>query len=392
MSLVFGYSNPALQKVLLELCFGGNISLEESEFSIRLLDQSLIDDTLSGEQLRVLPLLYRLTSLEGLSAESKLKIVNIYKHTLCRNSLMLDRLSKVQQRLEAAQFDPIIGLKGLPALAYLKQGIGARPMADVDVLVPGMQKRSTDALAIFKEMGYVNKGNSFRSITLLSPENLEFDIHWYLHDWALGDNLVDLVKESAKPHAFSSHNFLIPCLEHHLAHTLAHGVYTNTLTFDARWVFDFIGVFKNATCINEDRFVQFVNKLVAPELIREALQSLADELPKSIQIDRALLIRFKDRISTNSAWVSWLYKQNPTPNLPIDMRRGTSRLDRMKQLIIFYSLNARLVRTIHGLTFLEYMSYSQNFTTPSKLDGFKQLVKKVFVRLPILFYRLLMQR
>jgi len=392
MSLVLGYSNPALQKVLLELCFASNKSIENHQFSILSLDQALVDDTLSGEQLRVLPLLYCIASLEGLSAESRAKVVNIYKHTLCRNSLMLDRLSKIQQQLESARFEPLIGLKGLPALAYLKHSMGARPMADVDVLVPGMQKRSADALAIFKEMGYVNKESSIRSITVLSPEGLEFDVHWYLNDWALGESLVSLVREHAKPQVFSSHSFLIPCVEHHLAHTLAHGVYTNTLTYDARWVFDFVGVFKNAVHINEDRFAQFVNKLVAPELIRETLQSLADELPKSINVDRALLIRIKDRINTNSACVSWLYKQRPTPNLPTEMRSYTFRLDRIKQVIIFYWVNPRLVRTMHGLTFLEYMCCSQNFTIPSKLVGLRQLTKKIFIRAPRLFYRLLMQR
>jgi hypothetical protein len=218
MSLVFGHADPALQRALLELCFSSE--RHDSCFRvprIHTLDQALINDTLSGEQLRILPLLYRLSSLEEMSKGSKAKIINMYKHTLCRNSLMLDRLFHIQQRFTDIGFEPMIGLKGLPALSYLNLGLGARPMADVDILVPGIQKRPHEALNVLNEMGFKKKGTGFRSLTVVSPEGLEFDIHWYLHDWALGDQLVQAVKAFATTSQIGSQHILIPCVEHHLA-------------------------------------------------------------------------------------------------------------------------------------------------------------------------------
>jgi hypothetical protein len=393
MSLVFGYANPTLQKVLLELCFSDETDNPAFRHPrLKILDQSLKDDVLSGEQLRVLPLLYRSGPINGMSDESVNKVVGSYKHTFCRNNLMLHRLGQVQTAFNQTGFAQMIGLKGVPAIAYLQLGIGARPMADVDVLIPRVQERPELALAILNGLGYSVKASGFRSITLISPENLELDLHWYMHDWALGQDLVDIVCERARRDIFGTQTFLVPCVEHHLAHTIAHGVLTKTLTYDARWVFDTVAVLKRTEHFDINRFAEFANCVMAPQRIRDALSALATELPDSIKIDRASLLWMRDAVSSNSKIISWLYQQTPTPNLPSEQLQGTPRLDRIKSMLIHHIWLPRYLRHRQDLSVLSYWSWLDAFPPLTQRQGVWQYVKKIFSRGPLILYSLLTQK
>lgn len=389
MSLVLGRANPAVQTVLLELCFSDEAAYAAfRQPRLDIIDRALINDSLSGEQFRVLPMLYRSTHIEGISAESATKIVSTYKHTFARNSLMLNRLREVQAAFTREGFAPFIGTKGLPAIAYLKKGLGARPMADVDVLVPNLHQRPHQALSILNGLGYQIKGSTFRSVTMLSPEKFELDLHWYVHDWALGQNLVDLVCKHAEMHTFASQKILIPCVEHHLAHTIAHGVLTKTLTYDARWVFDAVGVFRREECVNVDRFVDFANCVAAPQRIREALSALANDLPDSVNLDREQLWRLHDAVNTNSKMVSWLFEQTPTPNLSPEQLPGVPRMDRIKAFLISYVYTPRNLRKREGLSFLSYLRWINEFPPVTYQKAAWNFVTKLVVRGPKFLFML----
>jgi hypothetical protein len=393
MSLVFGHANPALQKVLLELCFSDEA--KHSAFRqprFEKLDQALIDDVLSGEQLRVLPLLYRSVPMEVMSTASINKVVGMYKHTFCRNNLMLNRLGQVQTAFARAGFEPMIGIKGLPAIAYLQLGIGARPMADVDVLIPRMHERPEQTLNILDDLGYQLKGSGFRFLAMASPENLELDLHWYVHDWALGQDLVDIIVKHAAPQTFASQTFLNPCVEHHLAHTIAHGVLTKTLTYDARWVFDTVAVLKRTEHIDIDRFAEFANRVAAPQRIRDGLLALTTELPESITLDRSQLRRLHGAVNTNAKIVSWLYEQTPTPNLPPEQLRGTPRLDRIKGMLIAWVWIPRYLRKRQGLSFLSYWRWLGEFPPVTHRQAGWNVVKKLLLRGPMFLYQVLVQK
>jgi hypothetical protein len=390
MSLVFGKANPALQKVLLELCFSdetGKDLLKQSH--LKILDRALIDDVLSGEQLRVLPLLYRLVPIDSLSTESAIKVVGTYKHTFCRNSLMLNRLGQVQLALNQAGFAPMIGLKGLPSIAYLNAGLGARPMADVDVLIPNLHQRPDQVLTVFNSLGYKIKGSGFRSLTMISPENLELDLHWYVHDWALGQNLVDIIGAQANTHILGSQIYLIPCVEHHLAHTIAHGVLTRTLTYDARWVFDAVAILMRTRSVDVDRFAEFANRVAAPQRIKDALSAILNELPDSIAIDRAQLCAMNSAIRTNARVISWIYKQTPVPNLPSEKIINSSRMDRLKGVMITFVLMPRYLRKHEGLSFISYWRWCDAFPPVSHGQAALMFIKRILEKGPKFLYRII---
>jgi hypothetical protein len=392
MSLIFGYANPELQKVLLELCFSDYTAKQDFRFPrLKALDLALQKDILSGEQLRILPLLYRSTSIASMSSESITKIVGIYKHTFCRNNLMLHRLGQVQAAFNQAGFSPMIGLKGLPAIIYLEEGIGARPMADVDVLIPSIHQRPKEALSILTDLGYKKKYSDFRCIAMSSPENFELDLHWYIHDWALGQELVNVIAQKTRPQIFQSQIFLIPCVEHHLAHTIAHGVLTKTLTYDARWVFDVIGVLRQAKQINFDRFAEFANQVAAPQLVRNALSALLADLPQSIQIDREQLRKLKSAVMTNSKLVSWLYQQTPVPNINTHYLWST-RTDRIKAMLINYVWMPKYVYKCYGLTFFQYWRWLGQFPPVGHSQAIWLFFKKLILRGPVFIYQIIARK
>jgi hypothetical protein len=224
---------------------------------------------------------------------------------------------------------------------------------------------------------------------MTSPDKLEFDLHWYISDWALGQDLVDRISEHAKQQTFGSQSFLIPCVEHHLAHTIAHGVLTNTLIYDARWVFDTVAVFKRTHHFDVDRFAEFAHRVMAPQRIRDALSALATELPDTIAIDRAKLWRLHDAVSSNPKLVSWLYGQTPVPNLPAEQRPSSTRIDRVKAMFVSYFWVPRYLRKRQGLSFLGYVRWLESFPPRTYKNALWHFTKKIFLRGPVFLYRVL---
>lgn len=387
MSLVYGHADASLQQALLELCFSDQ-SVDPDFRAPRLaqLDDALQRDAMSGEQLRVLPLLYRLVPIDQISDGSKTKIIGSYKHTLWRNSMMLSRLAEVQAAFAKAGFEPLIGMKGLSALAYLQQGVGARPMADVDALIPRLHERADEVMKILARMGYQVKASGFRSVSVTSPDHLSLDLHWYVHDWALGQELVDAVQASSQTQPLQSHSVLVPCLEHHLAHTLAHGVLTNTLTWDARWVFDVVGVLRQHPIIDAEKFAEFANHVMAPALLREGLSALARDLPDAVQVDRDQLLRLRSAVRTNSKWVSWLYRQRPMPNLELRERPPMPLMERIKAMVRPSIWTAIWLRRHQGLSFIGYWRWVGQFPPDNGWQTAWRFLRKAFLRIPVMLY------
>lgn len=282
----------------------------------------------------------------------------------------------------------MIALKGLPTLAYINQGLGARPMADVDILVPQLDRRLAEAHTMFEMMGFHLKDlPTIRGMTLLSPENLELDIHWYLHDWALGNELVAAVDTHASENSFLAHSFRIPCVEHHLAHVLAHGVFSSNLRFDARWVFDFVAILQATQALSVERFAEFANQTHAPSCLREALESIANEMPDTISIDRQQLMELRSALISNSFFISWLYKQTPIPNTPEGLTVGLPKPNLLKGIFITYWLSPKILKQKLNIGFFKYFGVLYGLDESSKYKIFFSFVKKMLIKGPAILYR-----
>ena len=69
----YGDANPELQRAIIDFCFC------QKKDGVPIIDQAIINDSLSGEQLRMLPLIYTKSSILEFSTFSQSRIKGMYK-------------------------------------------------------------------------------------------------------------------------------------------------------------------------------------------------------------------------------------------------------------------------------------------------------------------------
>lgn len=392
MSAIFGYEQPRIQQAMLELSFSSrSIDSARQQQNIQLIDAGIQKDVLTSEQRRLLPTLTQPAVLHRLSAGSQTTIRGFYKYTLCRNSLMLSQVQQLECKLLAAGFEPMIALKGMAALAYTARGVGSRYMADVDVLIPNLHQRPEETLRIVESLGLTKAGSSFRSVTLRSTHGLEFDLHWYLHDWALDPRLVDLVRERSVMASIGQFNLRVPCLEHHLAHSVAHGVFSVGEP-SCRWVFDVLTVLCGDKRVDMERFCEFANRVDAPKCVATALTELAQTLPADIEFDRSTLLEISAQIKPRSRLVHWLYDRSVVVASNQQGKARHSRLSLMKQYLVAGVYLPWLVKQNGQATFWRYWGWRQAFPPPSTGASIRGFFRELWQRGPVLLSRLFAAR
>ena len=157
-----------------------------------------IDDvqtTDPGSQ-RLLPLAYRSLADAGVDKAALAKLKGAYRYSWYRNQLLLHSGAGVLRELARSGFETII-LKG-PALATIYyRDLGARPMADFDVLV--RREDVLGAMKVLQDSGWqpstpqpeirlaVRHADSFAR-----PDGTEIDLHWNLLWQVVDDDTLDL--------------------------------------------------------------------------------------------------------------------------------------------------------------------------------------------------------
>jgi hypothetical protein len=142
-------------------------------------------DRIDGASYGLLPQAYR--NLAAIAPEEPLigKLKSVYRYHWYRNQVLLHGAAEAVRVLEAAGI-PTLVLKGA-ALAILHyRDAGARPMEDVDVLVP--RDRARDAMRVLRAAGFSPafpapeaKIGVRHAETFVSPGDHAVDLHW----WAL---------------------------------------------------------------------------------------------------------------------------------------------------------------------------------------------------------------
>jgi hypothetical protein len=376
MISLFGVTKSEQLRALIEICFNPNVE----KMSYLLVDEAIQTDTLSGEQYRVLPFLYSKSDLNQFSEFTATKIKSAHKHTLYRNHLLLHRAIKFQEMLYKAGFTKSIFLKGVAHSLRSVSGIGSRPMVDIDILVKDLQNKPDKILNLLEQHHFKILDTSSRSLTALSPEGYEFDIHWYLSEWALSAELVDKLFKYADRIVFRGHTFLVPCIEHHFMHVLGHGVLNPSLTFDARWAIDVLTILTENKHLNSDRLVDFANQFNAKSTLKEALQLLANETPQSIAVDRKLCILTANQIKKESYVVRWLFNEQPRTN---DINAYTkSRRTWLKIVLRNHVYVPLYVWLFNNVPLSNAIGLSLSFPPLPIFQSFKTLFRKVLQKFP----------
>ncbi len=228
---------------------------------------------------RLLPLLYRNLARLGVGDPRMMKLKGIYRHAWYKNVNLFHRS---RQFLNLFHDDgiPTLLLKGpVLALQYYKD-LGARPMADIDVLIP--RNRATDGIALLHTAGWKADYEEYieynlrygRSMMFYNEEGVEFDLHWYPFFESLGqgndrdfwDHAIPLNFMEIQTHALGSADNLL--------HVILHGLKWNPEP-PIRWIADALVMLRSEEYpIDWNRFAQQVRKYKVVLQIREALDYL----------------------------------------------------------------------------------------------------------------------
>ena len=392
MVKVLGQKAPRIQQALLELAFSRQtIETAEQSENIRLLDAGIRAATLTREQRHLLLKLSKPAIFGQMSESSQAAIQRFHKRTLFRNALALTQLYRLELALYECGYEQMIGLKGLAAIAHAGGDVGSRYMSDVDVLIPNLQKRPEEALRIFESLGLTRDGSNFRSITLRLARELKFDLHWYLHDWALDPCLVDLAREQSVTKTVCGVGVRVLCLEHHLAHTISHGIFSVN-EINSRWVFDVLTALQCTELVDVDRFCEYANRLAAPKSVGDALIALTRELPAEIEIDRSVLMEMAGRIKPKSRLIYWLHNRSLVISDSAQGKVRPSSLSFIKQILNSFVYLPWVARRNGQSTYWQYWGWRQSFPPPPVWVCVRNFGRELWHRGPLKLMSVLLRR
>jgi hypothetical protein len=248
----------------------------------RAVDPAEVD---SGSR-RLYPLLYRTLRRADIDSALLPELKRSYVDASVRNQRLLRTLEEVLARLDAAAV-PTLVLKGAALIVAYYRDRGARPMADLDVMVP--RDRVEAALAALRADGWelvarrpdrpIAELQRVRHSVLLQRDADQLDLHWDAFAESLGTDLADRLWGAADELTIGARRTQTLAAADHLLHAFVHGLRYNPVP-PLRWVADAhvtIGVAGDA--VDWDRLSTLAEayRLVAP--VAAALGYLDERFP-----------------------------------------------------------------------------------------------------------------
>jgi hypothetical protein len=235
-------------------------------------------DDADGGTARLLPLVYRNLGPDSFEAEDSRRLRDAYRESWRRNQLLFRRAAEAVVLLERAGIETLV-LKGasLAALAY--RDAGARPMDDVDVLVPLVRARGAiEALGaagwapahddpaarteVHHSLGYSGAGGG------------ELDLHWFSLWQPASD---EALWRAALPFELAGTATRAPCAADQLLLTCVHGAPWSPMP-PFRWIADAIAVIRSAgDALDWDRLAAEAERRRLTVALGAALAYLCEE-------------------------------------------------------------------------------------------------------------------
>ncbi|MBV9310925.1 MAG: nucleotidyltransferase family protein, partial [Solirubrobacterales bacterium] len=149
-------------------------------------------DSVDKATFRLLPLLYRNLANSGLDDPDLPRLKGVYRHVWAANQQLVWRVGTALNALRREGI-PTMLLKGAAVGLAHYRDLGARPMDDIDVLVPPHEAER--AIAVLGASGWtllarIDRARVLRSVhgTLLrQPDGALIDLHWRALPESIGD-------------------------------------------------------------------------------------------------------------------------------------------------------------------------------------------------------------
>lgn len=195
---------------------------------------------------RLLPLVYRNLGPSSFDAEVAGRLKGLYRRSWSHNQLIFKRAAEAIALLHGAGIETLV-TKGA-SLAILAYGdVGARPMDDVDVLVP--IQRARDAIAVLSRAGWSPDHEDppawtevHHSLDFTGPDSGHVDLHWFAL-WQPADD--EPLWRAAVPLELGGVATRAPCAADQLLLACVHGTPWSPLP-PFRWIADAVTVIRSA--------------------------------------------------------------------------------------------------------------------------------------------------
>jgi hypothetical protein len=295
-------------------------------------------DALPSEAHRLLPQVWRTLHQAGVDDRDLPRLRGLHRRTWYLNRVTIDRARRVLDVLAEHGIDTML-LKGAALIAAYYRDPGARPMADVDVLVP--TARAEEVLELLGDLG-LHRGTMHglpverllrrtHGIPLRATDGRALDLHWQLSMELLlpGDHgrSTDDVWAAAETADLAGAPVRIPCPADLLLHVVVHGSRLHGGD-SLHWIPDAATVIGEGR-VDWDRLVRQAAARRAHLQLLDALTYLRSaigvEVPHpALEALRAAPRRLRDR------YVAWGLGRNPHGRLgaiPYGLARYLRRTD-----------------------------------------------------------------
>ncbi|HSA55610.1 MAG TPA: nucleotidyltransferase family protein [Gemmatimonadaceae bacterium] len=206
-----------------------------------------LDDKFSRGSFRLLPLVYHRLQQLGVDDPVMGKLKGVYRRAWYETHRLFQQVQPVVARLAGAGIDVML-TKGAP-LALGEYGAPAvRPMADVDVVVPGHRLRETlgELAAAGWRPGIAFTPDEIRyrhAAPWYGPDGGAIDLHWRVMYESSARGGDDTFWDTAVPLDFMGTAVRRPDATHHLFLVVVHGVRRNEET-PVRWIPDAMAILR----------------------------------------------------------------------------------------------------------------------------------------------------
>lgn len=251
-NLVEAVTPPRPQRLLLAaaLLHGDSMTAAWTEW------RSLVDfdgDLLEPATMRLLPLVYHNLAANGVQDPILGRLRGIHRRAWVNNQLQFAACARLLRIFHAAGIKTLV-LKGAAVVTQFYPDHGARPMGDVDVLVPKRQAQA--ALDLLTEHGWrptrmprSRMTPTFTSVrhaqNFAGPDGNNLDLHWHIFIDHLDEETDALLWEAAIPHSVQqvATRRLNPTDQ--LLHVCVHGM-SLLLTPRVGWIADAVMILRRA--------------------------------------------------------------------------------------------------------------------------------------------------
>jgi hypothetical protein len=283
---------------------------------------------------RLAPLLWTRLNEAKVAWPDEATMKTAYVHTWAANQLRVNRATEAASALEAQGIESLL-LKGI-AVLLMYPSLGARPMADIDIIV--REKDFDTALQVLATLGWKQSFSNteaerrFGHAGLLTDEGgNELDLHWRLAPDTIVAPQVEEFWRSSSYRDFGPRRAKVPAPTYQLFHCLSHGLRWSKVP-SLQWVADASFIVANEESNLEwDRLIDLADLLGRGTVVRQGLRFLSTELgvnvPEGAMRPAATIPRLERREAWFLSHVGPNSKLGGLPDRWYFYRRVSGRLD-----------------------------------------------------------------